>query len=326
MGRLSGAAVIRGAAVVMIAALVPLRAGATDAIVRGAIRDEMVSRINADRRAAGLRPVRLDEALSLPADSYCERQLAERTVGHFATDGLAPYVRYSQAGINDGTAENAVAWSAQYPFARAAILDLARRSHAAMVGETPPDDSHRRTILDPWATHVAVGSAWSGGEFRMVQVFIRRYIEWTDPPPRHARSGDRVRASGRAPSGWEIAGASIHFEPLPRPLSREKANRIESYSLPPALREFQPRRPAPRTAEKPTLSGWIASGASNGELLTAPAGGFSLVAPLDRGSGIYTLVVWLRDASSAPPIAATHISTIVSDPAAAGTNDSLAGR
>jgi hypothetical protein len=287
----------------------------------------MLARINADRRAAALAPVRLDKALSLPADSYCERQLAERTVGHFGTDGLAPYVRYSQAGINDGVFENAVAWSAPYPFERPGVLDLARRSHAAMMAEEPPRDSHRQVILDPYATHVAIGSAWSGGEFRLVQIFIRRYIEWADPPPRHARSGERVRASGRAAAGWEVAGATIHHEPLPHSISRERANGIESYSLPPPSREFVPRRPAAKIpGERPTLSGWAASGAAGGELLTADRGGFSLAASLDRGPGIYTLVVWLRDEPSAEPIAASHISTIVPETAPAGTNDALAGR
>ncbi|HEY0590400.1 MAG TPA: CAP domain-containing protein [Thermoanaerobaculia bacterium] len=319
--------VVRCWAAMVIAALVPFAAFATDAAVRAAIREEMLSRINADRRVAGLRPVALDDQLTASANAYCERQLAERTVGHFATDGLAPYVRYSQAGARDGVFENAVAWSAPYPFAHPAALDLARRSHAAMMAEEPPHDSHRRVILDPWATHVAVGSAWSGGEFRLVQIFIRRYIDWTDAPPRSARLGDRVRASGRAAAGWEIAGASIHHEPLPGRLSRERANGIESYSMPPPAREFAPRRTASRLpAEKRTLSHWAAAGGTTGELLTSGEGRFSFAAPLDRGPGIYTLVLWVRGRGSATPIAAANISTIVPAPDAGGTNDALAGR
>ncbi len=318
--------VVLGVAVA-IAALAPVSALATDGAVRGAIRDEMLARINADRRAAGVREVRLDEALSRPADAYCERQLAERTVGHFGTDGLAPYVRYSQAGANDGVFENAVAWSAPYAFAHPAALDLARRSHAAMMAEEPPRDSHRKVILDPYATHVAIGSAWAGGEFRLVQIFIRRYIDWTNPPQRSARAGDRVRASGRAAAGWELAGASIHHEPLPSRLSRERANGIESYALPPPAREFTPRplQTAP-SADKRTLSRWAAGGGTEGELLTSGQGRFSFAAPLDRGPGIYTLVVWLRSGSAAAPIAVASISTIVSAPAPAGTNDAPAGR
>ncbi|HEU5161899.1 MAG TPA: hypothetical protein VFV54_02025, partial [Thermoanaerobaculia bacterium] len=290
-----GAAVVRGAAVVLIAALAPLHAATSEAAARAAIRDEMLARINADRRDAGIPAVRLDEVLSGPADRYCELQLAERTVGHFAMDGLAPYVRYSQAGVNDGIAENAVAWSAKYSFTSPGVLDLARRSHAAMMAEAPPRDSHRRTILDPHATHVAIGSAWAGGEFRLVQIFVRRYIEWTAPPPRRARAGDRIRAAGKAPAGWDVAGVSIHWEPIPARLSREGANRIESYALPPPFRELQPRRASRGPAEKKTLSGWVASGGQDGALLLAPAGGFSVAAPLDRGAGIYTLVVWLRE-------------------------------
>ena len=320
-----GAAVVRGAAVLVIAALAPLHAAAFEPAARAAIRDEMLARINADRRAAGIPSVRLDPALSSAADRYCEQQLAERTVGHFGTDGLAPYVRYSQAGANDGIAENAVAWSAKYSFGSPDVLDLARRSHAAMMAETPPGDSHRRTILDPHATHVAIGSAWSGGEFRLVQIFVRRYVEWTAPPPRHARAGERIRAAGKAPAGWDVAGVSIHWEPIPERLTRERANRIESYALPPASRELQPRRP-PAPSDEKTLSGWVASGGPEGSLVLAPAGGFSVATPLDRGAGIYTLVVWLRAGATGAPIAATHISTIASDGRGAGMIDAPAGR
>lgn len=287
--------------------------GADASTVRRAAREELLGRINRDRLAGGVPAVALDETFSAIADRHCERQIRERTVGHFSLDGLAPYARYSQAGSNDGIAENAVAWSAGYAFGPASIIDLARRSHEAMMAETPPDDSHRRAILDPFATHVAIGLAWEVGDLRLVQLFLRRHIDWLAPPRRHASPDEHLYASGRPRPGWRVAGATLHHESLPHPLSAEAANRIESYSLPPGRREFRPSAGS-RPGIRRTLSRWAESRSSSG-LSILGDGSFSFNAPLSEGPGIYTLVVWLARPGQ-PRIAASHISTIVREPRA----------
>lgn len=302
---------------VLVTALTAAQAAELDPI-RRAVRQDLTARINRDRASARLRPVVLDAEFSRFADAHCARQLAEGTVGHFTLDGLPPYTRYSHAGSNDGIAENAVAWSASYRFSSTSILDLTRRSHEAMMAERPPDDSHRRAILDPWATHVAIGIAWKDKEFRFVEVFFRRHIDWTSVPDRNARAGERIRASGRPTNGWSIAGVSVHHEPLPGPLTRERVNRIESYSLPGSSREYRPLVPRMPGAERETLSRW-ASRNENGALRIRRDGSFSFDAPLHDGPGIYTLVVWLSGSASSPPVAASHISTIVPPPPADGS-------
>src|SRR5476649_2269380 len=150
------------------------------------LRQEIVHLINRDRQAGGLAPVELDVEASAIADSYCRNQIANGTTGHFTTDGYAPYMRYSFAGGNDGVSENAAAWSANYRFTDRAAYQMARRSEEAMMAESAPHDGHRRTILDPSATHVGIGLAWDKGEFRMTQEFIRRYVSWSRPLPRSA--------------------------------------------------------------------------------------------------------------------------------------------
>src|SRR5512142_2835544 len=161
------------------------------------LRQELLRLINADRQAHGLRPVALDPETSVMADEYCRTQIANGTTGHFTVDGLAPYMRYSFAGGNDGISENAAAWSANYTFSDRAVYGMARKSEEAMMAERPPHDGHRRTILDPFATHVGIGLAWDKGEFRLVQEFVRRYVAWSNPLPRSAPQNEPVSASGR---------------------------------------------------------------------------------------------------------------------------------
>src|ERR1044071_2175011 len=62
-----------------------------------------------------------------------------------------------------------------------------------------PNDGHKKTILDPHATHVGIGVAWEGGEFRLVHEFVRRYVSWKRPPPRPPPRGGEQRPLREGP-------------------------------------------------------------------------------------------------------------------------------
>src|SRR5262249_48116577 len=133
---------------------------------RMSLRMSMLRLINRDRKQFDLGPVQLDLQLSTAADTYCRAQIRNGTTGHFTTAGGAPYRRCSFAGGNDAVSETAAAWSAGYNFDAKSLYEMMRSSEESMMREVAPHDGHRRTILDPYATHVAIGLAWEGGEFR----------------------------------------------------------------------------------------------------------------------------------------------------------------
>jgi uncharacterized protein YkwD len=257
--------------------------------IRQGLKLTHLQQINADRLRHGLPPVRLDSFASVMADRYCEQQIRERVTGHFTLSGDAPYMRYSYAGGHDGVSENAAAWSANYTFSDAMLPDLMQQSQRAMMAEVPPKDGHRRTILDPHATHVGIGLAWSGGEFRLVQEFIRRYIEWDRTPQSTAAAGDRALLSGKPYAGYSVEAISVHHERHPLPISATVANRIDTYGLPKYRRDYLPRR------------------GSRGHFRLED-GAFSFAVPLVDGPGVYTVVVWVRHDSSPDLIAASNIS------------------
>src|SRR5688500_16202041 len=121
---------------------------------RTTLRQHIRKLINRDRQLYQLPPVELDLQVSAIGDQYCRQQIRNRTNGHYTIDGLAPYMRYSLGGLNDGVTENAAAWSANYAFNERALYEMAGRSQDAMMAETAPRDGHKRAILDPHATHV----------------------------------------------------------------------------------------------------------------------------------------------------------------------------
>jgi uncharacterized protein YkwD len=255
--------------------------------LRDGLRLAHLEQINRERARYQLPPVRLDSFASVMGDRYCEQQIEQRTTGHFLTDGHAPYMRYSLAGGADGMSENAAAWSANYRFTDSMLPDLIQQSLNAMMGEVPPQDGHRRAILDRHATHVGIGMAWEESEFRLVQQFIRRYVEWEGVAPREASVRDRVELRGNPYPGFVVEVVSVHFEKHPRRMSATMANRISSYSLPKSRRDYLPK--------------------------VDRKGEFSVSVPFRDGPGVYTVVAWVRLQRGSDLIPASNISILVDD-------------
>jgi len=276
------------------------------------LRDEFLRIINHDRVANGLTPVALDPRASAMADDYCREQIRNGTTGHFGVDGLTPYMRYSLAGGNDGVSENAAAWSATYRFSDRALYDMIQRSERAMITEHPPHDGHRRTILDPSATHVGIGLAWQRGEFRLTQEFIRRYVDWTRVLPRIANENERVTAMARPLAGYKVEAVTVHYERQPQPLTAAAANAIDNYSLPAKRRDYLPRLRTYRQKRGDAVyevREQYADG-RHGDFTVATDGTIAFNVPFTDGPGVYTVVIWVRGRSGAP-IAASNVSVRV---------------
>jgi uncharacterized protein YkwD len=196
---------------------------------RDPVRQAVFARINEDRISAGVAAVAWDEAAARVADAFTRAQVAEKTRGHFLTDGLPPYARTALAGVFGMGAENAISWVSTGDSFKEPAVTLALEGHEQMMAEKPPDDGHRRTILDPDATHVGVGWSMGGGRFQLAQEFLTRRVE---SMTLEGREGAVVRISGRSLQGWSVQFATAAWEPRIR-LTREQATARSSYGFPP---------------------------------------------------------------------------------------------
>lgn len=277
---------------------------------RFTLRQELLRLINRDRKQFGLSPVELDPFASAVADDYCKQQIRDRVSGHFGLDGLAPYMRYSFAGGNDGVSENAAAWSATYTFSARALYDMIHRSEEAMMNELPPKDGHRRTILDPYATHVGIGLAWDRGEFRIAEEFVRRYVNWSKSLPRTAAVTEPVLCSAKPADGYAVDAVSVHYEPAPAPISATLANRIDRYSLPEKRRDYLPRLASYRRMVGTGMEdvALLYRDGRRGDFPVAKDGSFAFHIPFTDGPGVYTVVVWVHKNGDPEPIPATNVS------------------
>ena len=200
------------------------------------VKKAVLTQINADRAAHGLPPVAWDEGASRVGDTFTADQVKEGTNGHFLMNGLPPYARTGLAGVFGMGKENVVAWTTTGQTFHEPALELALEGQAAMLAEKPPNDGHRLAILDPDATHVGVGWAQGGGQFRKSEEFMtRRLAELT--LQRVAQDPSTVLVSGKTVAGQTLRFVTLAVEPLPHRLTKAQAHARSRYSYPePGLR------------------------------------------------------------------------------------------
>ena len=113
------------------------------------VRAEMLARVNAARRSAGLPPLRRSLDLDLAAQAHARDLLARRYYSHRSPEGSTPSSRARAAGYpSDQVAENI--------HERTGPVGL-------IVEDWLRSPGHRRNILDPNATELGVGLALGPG-------------------------------------------------------------------------------------------------------------------------------------------------------------------
>ena len=205
----------------------------------------LFERLNRERRAAGVAPVTYDLLAASVGDAFCLDAAAARSSGHWDVAGRPPYLRWALAGGVDYHGENFGAVTRTGAAVdESEVLRLLLDAHERMMAERPPEDGHRRTVLDPDWTHVGIGAAVAGGEFRMVEEFSRRVALWVEVPGAPVPAGARAPFAVKLPPGWTLVSLEVGFEPAPRPMSREEIRRRGSYGYPAASQRLLARAPA----------------------------------------------------------------------------------
>ena len=252
---------------------------------RAAEKRALFDRINRDRVASGVPPVRYEPRGALAGDRFCLDAALAGSRGHFDLAGRAPYLRWALAGGVDFHAQNAAMYAVSSGRIDRPLAEVLLLVHDAMMAETPPRDGHRRTILDPDHTHVGIGLGVAGGELRMSQEFTSAAFEWVEVPAHALAPGDWAAFRGLPRPEWEVGQVEIRFERAPQPLTRDELRRRESYGYPPVSRTLQPRLP----------EGVRYEGGGKGEV-DADKSGISLEFPLDRGPGHYYVLCLVHPA------------------------------
>jgi uncharacterized protein YkwD len=242
---------------------------------RTADKQALFERINRDRLRHGIPAVAWEPRAALMGDAFCLDNALTGAFGHWDLQGRAPYLRWGLAGGVDYHAQNAASWSLPWGDIEGPVAALLLQSHEAMMAETPPDDGHRRLILDPAFTHLGIGLAVVGSQLRLTEEFTRVAFEWVAVPPHPLPAGSLASVRGRALPGWEVGLAEVRFAPLPQPLSLLEIRSRRAYAYPPAVHTLYPEP-------------------GSDDLVVRRRGEAGVRFTLDRGAGHYFVLFYVR--------------------------------
>jgi uncharacterized protein YkwD len=187
--------------------------------------------INRSRAAYGAPPVALDILASRVANRMSREAAAGNFMGHWNTRGEKPYQRYAFAGGRDHVSENAAAsWSsASFAQTDQSYAALMRQAHDSFMAEIAPNDGHKKNCIDPRHTHVGIGVAIDGGQFRYYEEYVDRYLEF-GPVKTELAVNEETKVPVSPLRGGDIVYAVIvYYEPLPVPMTPAQINRMGSY-------------------------------------------------------------------------------------------------
>lgn len=188
----------------------------------------MLERINANRAAAGATPVELDILASRVANRQCLEAATSDFTGHWNERGEKPYQRWAFAGGRDHVGENASAMWSTANLDPGAVEQYMARAHESFMAERAPSDGHRRQVLDKAHTHVGLGFALRGGQFRYYEEYLDRYFELIEGPDRLV-PGQRASWRFLPREGYYVYAAIVYWEPLPRPMTPSQLKSMGSY-------------------------------------------------------------------------------------------------
>jgi uncharacterized protein YkwD len=268
------------------------------------LKRRLVEQINRDRRAAGVPAVEFSEELSRAADEHCRDMLLGDYMSHWNAAGWKPYLRYAAAGIRHATAENVWSvWQSDFDTSESQIWHNMELAHRSFMSEQPPNDGHRRAVLNPRHTHVGIGVAYNQTGLRLIELFGARYAELKPLPLRAGLKANLLLEGQVLQSHLQLFAVSIFYEPLPRPMSRSELNASGPYSL-----------PAEERIERVALSEGRYADGTVGRIVVDRFGRFSVPFGFWKGKpGLYTAVVWVRERHEREGIMTAMTSVLVSD-------------
>lgn len=200
---------------------------------QSALFQYMLDLINKDRQGSALAPVVL--SYNAAAQKHAQDMFDNFYLSHWGTDGLKPYMRFTQQGGENYEQENSAysGWFnvAENPDSYAAIdvkEELKTLQWAMMNDDAASNWGHRNNILNKLHKKVNLGIAFDNHRVTLVQQFEGDYIEFTLPP---TLNGNVLSLSGKFSLGI-LNNVSIYYDEFPQSKTASQLNNgPHSYSL-----------------------------------------------------------------------------------------------
>lgn len=225
-------------------------AGDSDELGMADAKKYMIDLINKDRKTAGLKPVAADEAGEKAGQLHSDEMAEFGYLSHWDLKGRKPDQRYGLLGGTGFVMENAHIEFSGYssdegkgekkasfkidPDAKVSKKDL-EDIESGFFNEKPPNDGHRRNILDPDHTHVGIGLSVAklGESSRLTctQELIHNYGK-IELEPGAVTLGLEFVVKGKLDPGIQLQSLDLYWEELPKTMTVKQLEETHSYGPP----------------------------------------------------------------------------------------------
>lgn len=214
-----------------------------DAALR--LKIEMLGVVNASRAKYKAKPLELDILASRVANKQSREGAEKGFTGHWNSAGEKPYHRYAFAGGTDHVSENAGAMWSSGTLDPSMLFEYMKQIHAGFMAEPLGADGHKKNIINQVHTHVGLGVALAGKQFRYYEEYLDRYLDAVDAPS-EAAVDSSVTIRFKPKEGFWPLSLVAYYEPLPKPLTVAALNAKGAYPDFSDSRSFQKWAPFER--------------------------------------------------------------------------------
>jgi uncharacterized protein YkwD len=190
---------------------------------------KLVDVINADRKKNKAGPLALDILASRVANKQSQEAAQNHYYGNWDLAGETPYARYGLAGGSDHVLENAAAERSNADFDPAKLYDYMVGAHQKFMAEKSPKDSNRQNVLNPVHTHVGLGAAVVGNEFRFSEEFLDRYFTTLEYPAT-VKAGEKFTIHAVPAAGYFCYVLVAFHDAFPQPMKAKAIDKRNSYN------------------------------------------------------------------------------------------------
>ena len=213
----------------------------------------MISLINKDRKSVGLKEVASDEIAERAGNLHSDEMAKQGYLSHWDRLGRKPDQRYCSVGGTGFVMENGHIEFSGFSsdgegeggggeFTLDADAKISKKTiegiEAEFINEQPPNDGHRRNILDPDHTKVGIGLsvAKKGDSLRLacVQEFVHDYGK-VEISAESVNVGESFVVKGSLDPGLTLQSVDLFRDEFPKPMTLKELDETHSYG-PPQLR------------------------------------------------------------------------------------------
>jgi len=187
--------------------------------------------VNKDRADYGLNPVKLGN--NPAAQQHADDMLRVNYFSHWSSNGVKPYVTYTQLGGRGAVSENAGFSYSYCPSSNCLqnvfdpFEEISKSEHGMVYNDAASNWGHRDNILNPHHTHVNFGVAYDNEKFYFVEHFEDNVIDWTRI---ELVAVDELQLVGNLPSGYSFYNIAVYSDPNPKTLTGQSLNNESPYN------------------------------------------------------------------------------------------------